>query len=528
MKKRFYITTPIYYPSAKLHIGHAYCTVMCDVYARYRRMRDFDTYFLTGSDEHGEKIQKNAALANKTPLQFVDEIVIGFKDLWKTLKITNNDYIRTTEPRHIEVVQKVFSRLLEQGDIYLGTYEGWYCTPCEAFWTDTQAGEQHICPDCGRPVNKAKEEAYFFRVSKYIDRLLKYYEENKNFITPESRKNEMINTFIKPGLEDLCITRSSFSWGVPVKENPRHIVYVWIDALLNYISDLGYLQEDDKRFKKYWNKETEIIHVVGNDINRFHTIYWPMLLMALDLPLPNRIFVHGLMMMKDGKMSKSKGNVISPYPLIERYGLDSLRYYLVREIIFGNDGKFTPEQFIERINMDLVNSYGNLLNRTIGMIGKYFNGQVPTYHGDVTIYDESIRTLAIQTINEYEQDFDDLRITEAIMAVFNLIFRANKYIDETTPWVLAKDESKKKELASVMSHLADVLYISTMLLSPVLVEATESAFNQLNVPQELREYESIKRFGIFGNMKTNIAVPLFPRLDSNVELEFILSLMADK
>lgn len=528
MKTKYYITTPIYYPSANLHIGHAYCTVMCDTYARYRRMRGFDTYFLTGSDEHGEKIQKNALLANKSEQEFVDEIVKGFHQLWNALQITNDDYIRTTEERHIRVVQDVFSRLLKQGDIYLGEYEGWYCTPCESFWTDTQVGEDHVCPDCGRPVYKAKEKAYFLRVGKYVDRLLKFYDEHPNFITPESRKNEMINTFIKPGLEDLCITRTTFTWGIPVKEDPKHVVYVWIDALLNYISALGYDSEDPSLFKRYWNADTEIIHVIGNDITRFHTIYWPIILMALDLPLPDRIFVHGLLMMKDGKMSKSKGNTVSPYPLIERYGLDAVRYYLVRETVFGADGRFTPEDFVTRINTDLANDFGNLLNRTVGMMTKYFGGHIPAYAGDVNPQDQELRSLAGFTIDRYEQAFEDLKITDAFIATFDLISRANKYIDETMPWALAKDETKKKELASVMSHLANVLWIAGVMLQPVLVHAPKALFTQLSVPEHLQQYDQIRSFGALGDVDVCKGNPLFPRLDPAVEVNFIASLMQKK
>ena len=524
-KKRYYITTPIYYPSANLHIGHAYCTTMCDVYARYRRMHGDEVFFLTGSDEHGKKIQDNAKLAGKTEQQFVDDIVAGFHKLWDTMKITNNDYIRTTEIRHMDVVKKIFTKMLEQGDIYLGEYEGWYCTPCESFWTDTQAGDDHICPDCGRPVQKAKEPAYFFRMSKYVDRLLKFYEDNPEFITPESRKNEMINTFIKPGLEDLCITRTSFTWGIPVNEDPKHVIYVWLDALCNYITALGYASDDEELFNKFWSEDCEIIHVIGNDISRFHTIYWPIFLMSLGLHLPDKVFVHGLLMMKDGKMSKSKGNVVSPYPLIEKYGLDTVRYYLVRETVFGQDGRFTPEDFVNRVNVDLANDFGNLLNRTVGMITKYFDGVIPSYKGNVTPFDSELSSLSNFTVNQYERCFDDLKITDAYIAVMNLLSRANKYVDETMPWALAKDESKKEELASVMNHLANAIYVANTLLQPVLVETTSKVYDLLGVPEELRNFESIREFGKLGNVQVTKSNPLFPRLDAEVEVPYIASLM---
>lgn len=524
-KKRFYITTPIYYPSAKLHIGHAYCTTLTDVFARYKRMRGFECYFLTGADEHGQKIEKNAALAGKTPQQFVDEIVEGFHKLWDLLEISNDDFIRTTQERHTKVVQDIFSKMLEKGDIYLGKYEGWYCTPCESFWTDTQVGPDHICPDCGRPVQKAQEEAYFFKTGKYVEQLLKFYDENEKFLTPESRKNEMINTFIKPGLDDLCVSRTSFSWGIPIRENPKHVIYVWLDALTNYITALGYDSDNPELFNKFWqDPESEIIHILGADITRFHAIYWPMFLESLGLRKPDREFVHGLLMMKDSKMSKSKGNVVDPFPLVERYGVDALRYYLTREVTFGSDGSFTPEQFVERINADLANAFGNLLNRTVSMINKYFDGVIPQYKGDVTAFDASLRTAAESTIKIYESNLDDLKITEAIASVNELVSRANKYIDETTPWVLAK-EGKTEELASVMNHLANAIFISAKLYEPVLVKASLKVYDQLGLPEEARDYNNVYKFGSVENYKVVKGEQLFPRLDSEVEVAYIQELM---
>ena len=527
MKKKFYITTPIYYPSAKLHIGHAYCTTLTDVFARSKRERGYECYFLTGADEHGLKIQKNAEAAGVTPQQFVDNIVEGFYKLWDLLKITNDDFIRTTQDRHVKVVQDVFSRMLKQGDIYLGEYEGWYCRYCEAFWTDTQVGENHICPDCGREVPRAKEEAYFFKTGKYLDSLLKFYDENPNFLTPVSRKNEMINTFIKPGLDDLCVSRTSFTWGIPVRENPKHVVYVWLDALTNYISALGYGSENEELYKKFWaDEDCEIIHILGADITRFHAIYWPMFLEALGVRKPDREFIHGLLMMRDSKMSKSKGNVVDPYPLVERYGVDAVRYYLTREVNFGSDGSFTPEQFVERINTDLANAYGNLLNRTVSMINKYFGGVIPAYKGQVTEFDGALETMVDTTISEYEKAMDDLRITEAITYVNELVNRSNKYIDETTPWALAKDEAKKEELASVMNHLARSLFVASRLYHPVLVTASDKAFDQLGLPENKRDYEFIKDKSVLDNCKVQKGEPLFPRLDAEIEVKFIADLMA--
>ena len=529
MAKKFYVTTPIYYPSAKLHIGHAYCTTLADALARYHRMVGDETYFLTGTDEHGEKIQKNAEAAGKTPIAFVDEIVLGIKKLWETLKISNDDYIRTTELRHEKVVKEVFTKMVNNGDIYLGEYEGWYCTPCESFWTNSQVGDDHICPDCGRPCHTAKEEAYFFKMSKYADRLVDYYNKHLDFITPESRKNEMINNFIKPGLEDLCVSRTTFSWGIQVNEDPRHVVYVWLDALFNYISALGYLSDDTEKFDKYWAEDSYIVHLVGNDITRFHVIYWPIFLMSLGLRVPDKVFVHGLLMMKDGKMSKSKGNVVDPYPLIEKYGLDAVRYYLVRETVFGQDGTFTPEQFVERINVDLANDFGNLLNRTIGMMNKYFKGVVPSYKGALTNEDQELEAFGKLTIKNYQSNYESLHVTEAYINVFEYISKANKYIEANQPWVLAKDESKREVLESVMNHLVNVLRQCAILLSPVLLEAPVILFAQLNIPEEYQKFDTVERFDVVSNIKVvEKSTPLFPRLDPVVEVEFIKDLMTRK
>ena len=528
-KKRFYFTTPIYYPSAKLHIGHAYCTTLTDILARNKRLRGYETYFLTGADEHGQKIEKNAAIAGKTPQKFVDDIVEGFHKLWELLHISNNDFIRTTQERHTKVVQDIFSKMLKNEDIYLGKYKGWYCTPCESFWTDTQVGEDHLCPDCGRPVQLAEEESYFFKTGKYLDSLLKFFDENPKFLIPESRKNEMINTFIKPGLEDLCVSRTSFSWGIQIRENPKHVIYVWLDALTNYITALGYGSDNEELFKKFWeDEECEIIHILGADITRFHAIYWPMFLEALNIRKPDREFIHGLLMMRDSKMSKSKGNVVDPFPLVERYGVDAVRYYLAREVTFGQDGSFTPEQFVERVNMDLANSLGNLLNRTVSMINKYFDGEIPHYVGKKTNFDGELETLINISIKRYEDNFDDLKVTEGIISAMDIVGRANKYIDETTPWALAKDEAKKEELASVMNHLATAIFISGMLLKPVLVTASDKLFMQLGLNPEEVKYDDIKRFDFLGGQKVVKGEQLFPRLDNEVEVNFIKELMNEK
>lgn len=522
--KTFYLTTPIYYPSGNLHIGHAYTTVAGDAMARYKRMRGYDVMFLTGTDEHGQKIQRKAAEKGVTPQQYVDEIVDGIQQLWKKLDISNDDFIRTTQDRHKIAVEKIFKTLLDKGDIYLDQYEGWYCTPCESFFTERQLVDGK-CPDCGRPVEKVKEESYFFRMGKYVDRLLQFYEDNPDFIQPESRKNEMINNFIKPGLEDLAVSRTTFDWGIKVPGDPKHVIYVWIDALSNYITALGYGSEDDSKYLKYWPAD---VHLVGKEIVRFHTIYWPIMLMALDLPLPKKVFAHGWLLMKDGKMSKSKGNVIDPVTLIDRYGLDALRYYLLREVPFGSDGIFTPEGFVERINFDLANDLGNLLNRTVAMINQYFDGVIPSFKGSNNVYSGQLAEVAKETIKKYEDAMENMQFSVALASIWEFVSRTNKYIDETTPWALAKDDSKREELAEVMAHLAESLRQVSILLKPFLTSTPKKIFEQLNLQDELLQtWESLEEFGKIpeGTKVVEKGEPIFPRLDHDKEVDFIKNQM---
>ena len=532
MTKSFYITTPIYYPSGKLHIGSAYTTIACDVLARYKRMMNYDVFYLTGLDEHGQKIQQKAEEAGITPQAYVDGMAVGVKELWQLLDISYDKFIRTTDDYHEKVVAQVFERLLAQDDIYLGEYSGWYSVSDEEFFTESQLAEVYrdengkviggVAPS-GHEVEWVSEESYFLRLSKYQDRLVEFFKSQPDFITPDGRLNEMLKNFIEPGLEDLAVSRTTFTWGVPVPSNPRHVVYVWFDALLNYVTALGYGQEDHENFDKFWNGT--VFHMVGKDILRFHSIYWPILLMMLDIKLPERLIGHGWFVMKDGKMSKSKGNVIYPEMLVERFGLDPLRYYLMRSLPVGSDGTFTPEDYVARINYELANDLGNLLNRTVAMINKYFGGQVPAYVENVTAFDVDLAKVVEENIAEYHKQMNAVDYPRALEAVWNIISRTNKYIDETAPWVLAKEDGDKEQLAAVMAHLAASLRVVAHLIQPFMMNTSNAIMEQLGLGLDF-DLENLTLAGFPENV-TVVAkgTPIFPRLDMEEEIAYIQSQM---
>jgi methionyl-tRNA synthetase len=513
-KKPFYITTPIYYPSAKLHIGHAYCTTIADAIARFHRLEGDDVFFLTGSDEHGLKIQQKAEEAGVTPIEYTDKIVAGFQNLWKRLSISNDDFIRTTQKRHERVVQEVFRRIYEKGDIYKGEYKGLYCTPCESYWTEHQLDENGCCPDCHRPVQEVAEEAYFFKMSKYQDRVLQYIEDHPDFIQPVSRRNEMIN-FIKQGLDDLCISRTSFNWGIPVPIDPKHVIYVWFDALTNYLTPIGYL-DNPEMFEKYWPAD---LHLVGKEIVRFHTIIWPCILMALDLPLPKKVYGHGWLIVDGDKMSKSKGNVVDPIGLIDEFGADAIRYFLLREINLGQDGNFSRDALIGRINSDLANDLGNLLHRTLSMTLKFQDGVVKAPSGESDV-DRSLKEDARETVAFFEQNMEEMQLSLTIKKVWAFISRANKYIDETAPWALAKDPAKEQELANVLYNLTEALRIISVLISPFMPTTAVRIWQQLGLAQDFASVrtEDIEQWGgVPAGLHVGTPEQLFPRIEVEKE-----------
>jgi len=524
-KAPYYVTTPIYYPSANLHIGHTYCTVNSDALARYKRLTGHEVYFLTGADEHGQKIERKAEEAGVTPQQFVDDIVKGFHSLWELMDISHDGFVRTTDDYHIACVQKVFKKLYDKGDIYKSSYKGMYCTPCESFWTDTQLKESGgVCPDCGRPVEEVQEESYFLNVSKYAPRLIEYINEHPDFIQPASRAKEMLNNFLLPGLEDLCVSRSTFKWGVPVDFDDKHVIYVWFDAVLNYLSKLGYLSDNDELFQKFWPAS---VHVVGKEIIRFHTIVWPIMLMALDLPLPKQVYGHGWLVLDGKRMAKSFGNVVDPVKLVERYGVDAIRYFLLSEFQFGTDGNFNNEILITRINSDLANDLGNLLSRTVAMIEKYFGGEVPEAKVYVPEEDDTILPAAKALYEKVEAAMNAVHPNEALGEIFKLIRLCNKYIDITAPWVLAKDEANKDRLGTVLYNLAECMRIVGVALRPFLTRTSPKIFAQLGIEDEkLMSFDSITEFGLLpAGTKGVKGEALFPRIDIKKEMEYLESLL---